>query len=255
MIIINSDDFGFSPEINKATYIAFKEGLISSTTTLVNFEEGFIDALKYIKEDKLDKKAIGIHLNLTEGIPLTEKIKKNPRFCVDGKFINKRSSATAFKLDAFSKECVYEEIEAQLKRFISKFGFIPSHIDSHHHIHTEFSITKCILDLAKKYKIKCIRLARNTGEKNDIKRAIYRGLLNGYMRLRGARGTDKFGGVEDIIFSGIKPNVNYEIMVHAILPLNEEKLVDLDNLDLRGKLVKLFKGENWQISNYTDLIN
>ncbi len=252
MIIINSDDFGVSKEINKATFCAFEQGLISSTTTLVNFEDGFKDAVRYVKENKIDKNAIGIHLNLTEGIPLTQKMRDNPKFCCNGVFQNIRVSSSVFKLDNFSKQCIHKELDAQLNRFVKAFGFLPSHIDSHHHIHTEWAIAHSVMNLAKKYKIKSLRLARNIGRTRDFKKRIYRMLLNRYIRLKGFEITDKFGDVDDLIFSGIELNKDYELMVHVMRLPNNDEIVDSDHKSLTKKLKELFKSDSWDINNYVE---
>lgn len=250
MIVINSDDFGISPSINTAIFIAFSKGLISSTSTLVNFEEGLNDAVGYAESNKIDSNAIGIHFNLTQGIPLTKKIRSNTRFCDEGVFKNNRSSSPNFKLDTYSKQCVYHELDAQMRHFIAKFGFLPSHIDSHHHIHTEWAIAQCVMDLAKKHKIESIRLARNTGKANDFKKKIYRILLNNYIKFKGFKITDKFGGINDLVFSGINSTKSYEIMVHAMMSPYGHDILDLDHENLNQKLMELFKNSTWKINNY-----
>lgn len=252
MIIVNSDDFAASPSINKATHIAFKKGLISSTSAIMNFKEGLIDAVCYIEKNKIDTQAIGIHLNLTQGIPLTEKIKDNPKFCTDGSFNDNRSSTRIFTLDLYSKLCVYEELEAQMNLFIEKFGFSPSHIDSHQHIHTEWAIANCVVKLAKNYKIKCIRLSRNTGVSNSLKKKIYKILFNNYIRFKGFKVTDKFGDINDLVISKINSTKNYEIMVHATMSSDKNDIVDFDNENLNQKLLGLFKQNSWKLINYTE---
>ncbi|WP_299523631.1 ChbG/HpnK family deacetylase [Winogradskyella sp.] len=252
MIIINSDDFGASPSINKAIFIAFSKNLISSTSTLVNFEEGLRDAIGYVKNGKIDGNSIGIHLNLTQGIPLTEKIKKNVKFCENGMFKNNRSSTPIFKMDANSKQCVVEELHAQMVHFIDSFGFLPSHIDSHHHVHTEWAIAQCVIETAKKYQIKSLRLARNTGQTHDFKKRVYQSLLNRYIKFKGSKVTDKFGGIDDFMFSGLNLKKDNEIMVHALMSADGGEIVDLDGLNLQKKLSDLFQQSTWRINNYTE---
>ena len=63
---------------------------------------------------------------------------------------------------------------------------------------------------------------------------------------------DKFGGFEDIIHSGITPDKNYEIMVHATLNSNKDEILDANKYILEQKLKELFKGERWTLNNYND---
>ena len=77
--IINADDFGMNSEANKAIIHSLKNGICSSTTLISNMS-GFEEAVSLIKENNLNNR-VGIHLNLTEGVPLTKGILKSPLFC------------------------------------------------------------------------------------------------------------------------------------------------------------------------------
>lgn len=87
--IINADDYGLTESCSKAIAEAFEKGLISSTTACANGE--YIEEAFALAKEKgfLDK--IGIHINLTEGKPLTEKIVNDSFFCNNGKFHGKFS--------------------------------------------------------------------------------------------------------------------------------------------------------------------
>jgi len=61
MIIINSDDFAYSPATNKATVMALEQNLISSTTALMNFKEGLEDAVAYVGSGQVKAAQLGIH--------------------------------------------------------------------------------------------------------------------------------------------------------------------------------------------------
>lgn len=72
-LFINADDFGLNASVNKAIVESFNSGLINSTTVMANMP-GFEEAVNLIHEYKLDRN-IGVHLVLTDGLPLTEEIK------------------------------------------------------------------------------------------------------------------------------------------------------------------------------------
>ncbi len=248
-VVINSDDFGYSPDVNKATLMAFDKGYISSTTMLANFEEGFEDAREKINNNLIDTKAVGIHLNLTEGTPLTEGIKSCSRFC-DGKlFHGKARQSQIFKLAADERNAVKEELNAQIEK-IKTLGFTPSHIDSHHHVHTEWAIMNIIKQLAPQHNISKIRLSRNTGAGIGKVKAIYKYLFNKLILSGGFRSTNLMGDINDYIRSGLPGNTDAEIMVHAILVNGD--LVDLDGQLLQGKL-NLLQLSAVQLINYTEL--
>lgn len=62
-LIINADDFGFSKSINAGIIGAYKEGLISSTTIMINMPCAS-DAISKWKENS--SLGIGLHVNLTQ---------------------------------------------------------------------------------------------------------------------------------------------------------------------------------------------
>jgi predicted glycoside hydrolase/deacetylase ChbG (UPF0249 family) len=250
MIIINSDDFGASPSINKAIVLAFEQGLISSTTVMVNKEPGLQDAADYVRKGHIDPNALGIHLNLTDGVPLSERMRKNPKFCENGIFRRNTSSFANFTLDKSTRHCIIEELEAQLNHFIKTFNFIPSHIDSHQHIHNQWAIAQCIMGLAKKYNIRSIRLSRNTGKDPGLPRRIYKSILNWNIRQNRFIVTDYFGSISDLGVSGINNHKHYEIMVHALLSSEEETIVDQDGEVLHDKLLGLLGKGPWELVNY-----
>lgn len=251
MLIINSDDFGASEYINHSTYLAFCENLISSTTALVNFEESLRDAVSYVKSGKIKAEAIGIHLNLTAGSPLTQKMKDNENFCENGEFKPNRNR-NIFFLSRYDKACVLEELEAQILYFKSSFGFMPSHIDSHQHIHTEWAIIQCVAHLAKKHSIDSIRLSQNLGKTTSLAKRIYKVLFNRYLKLRKFKITDKFGGVSSLCHSNFDRNTNYEIMVHVTVDKKGGPIKDNNDIDLKKKLQEIFQSKHWQLNNYTD---
>src|ERR1700712_340864 len=148
-IIINADDFGFSDEINKAITQSVTDLPVKSVSMLVNME-GFQEGVKIMRSDKFQVESLGIHINLTQGFPITEDIRKCELFCdpVTGEFIFVRSRAL-FYLTKDVRKAVEQEVEAQIRQFLTS-GRHPAHIDSHHHIHTEWPLLSIFIRLAKK---------------------------------------------------------------------------------------------------------
>ena len=81
-IVVNADDFGMSRQTNEAILQAFEKGLISSTTIMANMP-AFEEACQLARQHHLQRR-IGLHLNVTEGKPLTADIADCPRFCDAG---------------------------------------------------------------------------------------------------------------------------------------------------------------------------
>lgn len=231
-LIRNADDLGKSEVVNKAIFECFEKKYIDRTTLMVNMPCAE-EAVRKAKELGLSDK-IGIHLNLTEGIPLTEPIKKNPLFCDNkGQFTAAFRQSTKYRLymDSLSKQEVYTELKAQLERY-KEFGLTLFHIDSHHHVHTDFPIYSVIKTLSKEYDFSSARLSRNLYRGGNPLNRIYKCWYNASLKKCAGHTSDYFGSSADYkeYISGIDRDkftnlYEIEIMLH---PLYDEKgtLVD-----------------------------
>ena len=241
-ILVNADDFGYNTEVNRAIHLSFLRGMIHQTSLLIHMD-GFEDAIHTAKLDPHFLQNIGIHLNLTEGSPLTDSLKSCPRFCDgSGKFIFKRNRSL-YSLTKPERTAIYQELKAQMDA-MRVAGIRPHHIDSHHHIHTEWPILKIVIRLAKENGIRKIRWARNMGVQNSWPKKVYRFLLNRYLKHRmGLPDIGLFGNLDDFAFSRKKlvpgePR-SIEIMVHPALN-KSQAILDNPGGDLMEKLKTLF---------------
>lgn len=205
-VTVNADDLGMNEHNTKAIAEAFAKGLVTDTTMLANGEY-FHEAIVMAKEQGFFDK-IGVHLNLTEGIPLTQDILSCPRFVTDGRF-NKLYDRRKRLTDA-EKEAIYKELSAQVKR-IRDAGVTLTHADSHHHIHTGIFIAPIAERVCRENGIHKLRIHRNAGSIPFIKRLV----KNSYNRRLVRQGfitTEYFAYVRDLGGGEIPDNT--EIMVH-----------------------------------------
>lgn len=205
-IIINADDYGLNEHCTRAIAQAFREGLITDTTMMATGEY-FDEAVELAKEQGFIDK-IGIHLNLTEGEPLTEDIKSCPRFVTDGRF-NKEYNRNK-KLTGEEKAAVYKELTAQVEK-IQSAGIQITHADSHHHIHTGIFIAPIAVKVCKEHGINKMRLHRNLGQISAIKRFVKK-RYNRWLHRQGIISTNYFAYPVDIENADIPDKT--EIMVH-----------------------------------------
>ena len=239
MIIINADDFGKNNTVNKAVTEAFNKGYINQTTIMTNMS-GYDEAVEMAKKNGFFDK-IGIHLNLDEGVPLTERIKGNKNFCDKNEVFNgrfKQKKGHAFFMSKEDKECLREEIYAQFKKYIES-GFTLMHIDSHHHNHVRYSVLKLMIPIAKQYDFKSCRLSRNIytdSSKPSPPRSIYKVLVNRLIR-KNFKTTDYFGSYSEWNANRDKTQTStIEVMVHPTY--HEGKLVDRIGKDKYGDIVE-----------------
>ena len=76
LLIVNADDYGYSQQVNAAIEKSFELELISSATLMANMP-GFMHAVMWLKRQPIQP-AIGVHLNLDEGLPLTSMFRELP---------------------------------------------------------------------------------------------------------------------------------------------------------------------------------
>jgi chitin disaccharide deacetylase len=208
-IIVNADDFGLSAAINLAVVDAFDRNVISSATLMTNMP-GFDEACELVHRRRLQGK-IGVHLNLTAGYPLSIPIRRCPRFCNDiGMFWDRQ---THFWLSKDERLAVETEFAAQVQVCLDR-KISPTHLDSHHHIHTEWAIGAAAIVIARRYGIEAIRLSRNCGPGIDRVRKLYKLAYNARLRMYGLAKTRYFGSFADTreIFTTASGDV--EVMVH-----------------------------------------
>ena len=68
-LVINADDFGLCDGVNRAVAQAHTDGVLTSTTLMANMPAAE-EAVKIAKE--MPSLGVGIHLNLTEGPPVSK---------------------------------------------------------------------------------------------------------------------------------------------------------------------------------------
>lgn len=216
-IVINADDFGASDSINRAIVGAFKVGWITSTTIMAN-GDAFEDACQLSREEGLVDR-IGVHLNLNDGIPLTDEIKRCSRFCdEEGRMVSRsRKWGGFYPLTFVEKKAVITEVKAQIRR-CRDHGLPLTHADSHTHIHTQWCLGLLIMDVLKEEGIKYLRISRNVGKDLCLLKKLYKGLYNKMIEWKGLKRATYFARLDDVseIFKkkGIPSNASIEMMCH-----------------------------------------
>lgn len=154
-VVVNGDDLGYTKANSLGIIRAFHDGILRSTTALVNAPH--IEFARDAAAD-LDGLGVGIHLTLTLGAPLTNgvTIARN-----HSAFFNIKELCA--RKDKLNPTEVHREFKAQIERFIELFGRKPTHLDSHHAVH---DITPDVLavsrHLAEEYGLEMRRHGRFT---------------------------------------------------------------------------------------------
>lgn len=210
--IIHADDFGKNESVTRAIDDVMKCGLCNETSLMVNMHYSD-DAVSIARRNGYADK-VGLHVNLTEGTPLTDRIRRCPRFCNQDGTFNKKfhmKSCSRFLLSLEERKAVSEELSAQLDKF-SRYGGLMMRIDSHHHIHTDWSVYHLLKPLALAKSFKSMRISADL-HKVRIDKEFYKRLYNRDVR-RHFDTTDHFDGANNAgLFCG---SGTVEVMVHPM---------------------------------------
>lgn len=119
-LIINADDLGYDPAVDRGLLRAMRDGVVSSATLLVN---GPCSAAAAAAATGL---AVGLHLNLARWRPVSPAFPAS--LLLDGALDEARAAT-------LPEEVVARETRAQLLRAQALLGRRPTHLDVHKHLH------------------------------------------------------------------------------------------------------------------------
>lgn len=117
-LVVNADDFGRSPGINRGIVLAHLRGIVTSTSLMVRYPEGAEAAAAAAAEHP--GLGVGLHLDLGEW--------------------DYRGDAWVPRYEVVPTDdpvAVQRELVAQLARFRELLGREPTHLDSHQHVHRD----------------------------------------------------------------------------------------------------------------------
>src|SRR5512134_3413038 len=147
-LIINSDDYGRTPEISRGIREAHLNGVVTSTTCMMNIPTTAEDVAIAVQETP--KLGLGVHLVLTMGKPLLPRVAVPS--IVDGDGNHFKYTPFIENLPRLNMTEVKAEWRAQIERFIQAAGRKPTHLDSHHHSsYFTPELFRGMLELAREY--------------------------------------------------------------------------------------------------------
>lgn len=130
-LIINADDFGLTPGVNRGILDCHLAGSVTSTTLMVNMP-GTADAVNMARLHP--NLGVGLHFNMTLGRPLCSSAMVPTLVNAQNEFPGRAACERNLLLGKVNSCDIEREFLAQLDKFIS-FGLPLTHIDSHQHIH------------------------------------------------------------------------------------------------------------------------
>jgi len=189
-LVVNADDFGFTPDVNEGIVEAHRDGILTATTLMAN-GAAFDDAVRLTRETpSLD---IGCHLVLIGGKSLVTDRAYPP--------------SVPRLVSALARRDIrpYEELRAQIQKILDA-GIRPTHLDTHKHTHLAPPVLDAVAKLADEFDIRWVRrpfdfplntlrgavpaMKRATSDMLGLLRTRVHRVLEGH----GCRTTDHFAG-------------------------------------------------------------
>jgi len=156
LLILNADDLGADEARNAGIFEAIRAGSVTSASILVN-GPALRGALEEIRSLGGEKISWGIHLNLSEGAPLSPglRVLAGKDGCFPGKVRAHRM--LMMRGDAELEEEVRREVEAQIQA-LRGAGIPVSHLDGHQHVHVFPAVVRAAVRAAGEHAIPWFRI-------------------------------------------------------------------------------------------------
>ncbi len=157
-LIVNADDFGLHPQINKGIIKGHREGFITSTSLMCS-APAFDDAVALARQNP--DLGVGIHLTLVGSVPsVLPKEKISSLVDANGLF---PENYIVFAKKFYTGQVKMVQLELELRAQIEKAlgsGLTITHVDSHQHTHVLPFLSGLVVKLCSEYKINKIRIPR-----------------------------------------------------------------------------------------------
>lgn len=127
-LIINADDFGLSRGINRGIIEARERGIVTSASLMVRYSSS-AEAAAYARDHPTF--SVGLHFDAAEW-----------------RFDGNEWKAAYEVVNSRDAQAVRMELKRQLKTFEALVGHLPTHLDSHQHVHSSEPARSVLLELA-----------------------------------------------------------------------------------------------------------
>ena len=156
-LIVNADDFGLTPGINRAIVEAHTGGIVTSSTLMAN-GPAFDDAVR--KAKSTPRLSVGCHIVLIDGEPVLAAEQLPSLTASNSGAARFGNSLKSFAVRALSGRLNTEEIENEASAQIRKLqsaGITVSHLDTHKHTHLFPRVLRPLLRAARTCGVRAIR--------------------------------------------------------------------------------------------------
>jgi predicted glycoside hydrolase/deacetylase ChbG (UPF0249 family) len=147
-LIVNADDYGRTPGVTHGILTAHREGIVTSTTVMVNQPQISAHLRQALACPKL---GVGLHLVFTAGRPVLGAEAVPDLVRKDGVFLDQHTLWS--QADRIPLDQLRAELAAQVGRFVALAGHLPDHLDCHHFVHLYPPFFQIYADLAQENQL------------------------------------------------------------------------------------------------------
>jgi hopanoid biosynthesis associated protein HpnK len=155
-LIVNADDLGWTEGVNRGIAEAHRNGIVTSASLLAN-GAAFASAVDLARATPA--LGVGVHLNLSDGKPVTPVEEVSSIVTEQGEFAGGPESML---LRIARRNLRLKEVELEWGNQIQKVkdaGIQPTHVDGHKHIQMLPGFFEIVLRVAKRHGIRAVRVS------------------------------------------------------------------------------------------------
>jgi predicted glycoside hydrolase/deacetylase ChbG (UPF0249 family) len=152
-LIVNADDLGIDPGVNRAIFEGHDHGIVTSTSLLAG-GAAFDAAVAGARERP--SLGVGVHLALHEERPILPRHEVPELVDADGNMKPLGQVVRALVLGRLPLAQAEAEYAAQIGRVLAA-GIQPTHLDSHCHLHAFPALARIVHALGERFSIPCAR--------------------------------------------------------------------------------------------------
>ena len=154
VLVVNGDDFGLTPGVNRGIVDAHRHGILTSASVFANAPAS-VEAFALAAQTP--SLGVGVHLTLVDGVPILEASRVRT-LAPEGEF---RPTWAAFVAAVLARRVSAAEIEFELSAQIDRVraaGVRPTHLDAHKHVHAYPPVFAIVVRLARRFGIRVVRV-------------------------------------------------------------------------------------------------
>lgn len=181
-LVLHADDFGMNAGVNQGIISSFSEGLLTSTSILANAPAAKEACAAWLKLD-LERRSgrlaslsrrrflqdsgsafdLGVHLNLTQGKPLTGEQYPAQLLDREGRFPGVFSLLGRLVAGGSRyRQAIRHELVSQIE-FVRSRGLTITHLNGHQYVEMLPVVSEIVPELLDRFSIPVVRVARERG--------------------------------------------------------------------------------------------